>query len=61
MPIAFSDPDGERDGVPLWLCPNCNDYKPLQEYAWKKRKGYYSGQVGLVQARLLQFLPADVD
>ena len=44
MPVALSDPDGERDGVPLWLCPNCNDYKPLHEYAWKKRKDIIPGK-----------------
>jgi hypothetical protein len=30
MPVALPEPDGERDEVPLWLCPNCNEYKPLQ-------------------------------
>jgi len=44
MPVALSEPDGERDGVPLWLCPNCNEYKPLQEYSWKKRKDIIPGK-----------------
>ncbi len=44
MPVVVPEPDGERDGVPLWLCPNCNDYKPLQEYAWKKRKDIIPGK-----------------
>jgi len=38
MPVALPEPDGERDGIPLWLCPNCNEYKLLQEYSWKKRR-----------------------
>jgi hypothetical protein len=44
MPVALPEPDGERDGVPLWLCPNCNEYKPLQEYSWKKRTDICPGQ-----------------
>jgi hypothetical protein len=38
MPVALPEPDGERDGIPLWLCPNCDLLKPLEEYSWKKRR-----------------------
>lgn len=44
MPVALPEPDGERDGVPLWLCPNCSKYKPLQEYGWRKRDDICPGQ-----------------
>ena len=44
MPVVIPEPDGEREGVPLWLCPNCQKYKPLQEYAWKKRTDICPGQ-----------------
>ena len=26
--VAIPDPDSERDGIPLWLCSNC-ELKPL--------------------------------
>ena len=44
MVVALPDPDGERDGVPLWLCPNCNNYKPLQDYDWRMRKDIIPGK-----------------
>ena len=30
MPVALPEPDGEREGIPLWLCPNCSKYKPIE-------------------------------
>ena len=44
MQVALPEPDGERDGVPLWLCPNCDKFKPLEEYGWKKRDDICPGQ-----------------
>jgi hypothetical protein len=44
MPVALPEPDGEREGVPLWLCPNCSKYKPLEDYGWKKRDDICPGQ-----------------
>ena len=44
MPVALPEPDGERDGIPLWLCPNCDKYKPLEEYGWNKRTDICPGQ-----------------
>ncbi len=38
MPVALPEPDGEREGIPLWLCPNCDQLKPLQDYGCKKAK-----------------------
>jgi len=34
MPVALPEPDGEREGIPLWLCPNCDKFKP-----WKTTGG----------------------
>src|SRR6266566_10035172 len=44
MPVALPEPDGEREGIPLWLCPNCDQLKPLQDYGWKKRNDICPGQ-----------------
>lgn len=44
MPVALPEPDGEREGIPLWLCPNCDQFKPLQDYGWKKRDDICPGQ-----------------
>jgi hypothetical protein len=44
MPVALPDPDGEREGIPLWLCPNCDKFKPLQDYGWVMRTDICPGQ-----------------
>jgi hypothetical protein len=44
MPVALPEPDGEREGIPLWQCPNCQLFKPLEDYGWKKRKDICPGQ-----------------
>jgi hypothetical protein len=44
MPVALPEPDGEREGIPLWLCPNCDQLKPLEDYGWKKRNDICPGQ-----------------
>jgi len=44
MPVALPEPDGEREGIPLWLCPNCDKFKPLQDYGWNMRKDICPGQ-----------------
>jgi hypothetical protein len=44
MPVAIPEPDGEREGIPLWLCPNCSQFKPLEAYGWKKRNDICPGQ-----------------
>ena len=44
MPVALPEPDGEREGIPLWLCPNCDQFKPLQDYGWNMRKDICPGQ-----------------
>ena len=44
MPVALPEPDGEREGIPLWLCPNCSKYKPLEDYGWRKRDDICPGQ-----------------
>ena len=44
MPVALPEPDGEREGIPLWLCPNCDKFKPLQDYGWNVRKDICPGQ-----------------
>jgi hypothetical protein len=44
MPVAIPEPDGEREGIPLWLCPSCSKYKPLEDYGWKMRKDICPGQ-----------------
>ena len=44
MPVALPEPDGEREGIPLWLCPNCQRFKPLEDYGWKKRNDICPGQ-----------------
>jgi hypothetical protein len=43
MPVALPEPDGERDGIPLWLCPNCDKFKPLEEFGRKKRNDIFQG------------------
>src|SRR5215475_14790458 len=44
MPVALPEPDGEREGIPLWLCPNCDKFKPLQDYGWNVRTDICPGQ-----------------
>jgi hypothetical protein len=44
MPVALPEPDGEREGIPLWLCPNCDKFKPLEDYGWRMRKDICPGQ-----------------
>jgi hypothetical protein len=44
MPVAISEPNAERDGIPLWRCPNCQLFKPLEEYGWKKRDDICPGE-----------------
>jgi hypothetical protein len=44
MPVALPEPDGEREGIPLWLCPNCDKFKPLEDYGWNMRKDICPGQ-----------------
>jgi hypothetical protein len=44
MPVALPEPDGEREGIPLWLCPNCDQFKPLQDYGWNMREDICPGQ-----------------
>jgi hypothetical protein len=34
MPVALPEPDGEREGIPLWLCPNCD-----RSSRWKPTAG----------------------
>ena len=44
MPVALPEPDGEREGIPLWQCPNCDKFKPLEDYGWRMRKDICPGQ-----------------
>ena len=37
MPVALPEPDGEREGIPLWLCPGCAKYKSVEDCGWPKR------------------------
>jgi len=38
MPVALPETDGEREGIPLWICHNCDKFKPLEDYGWRMRK-----------------------
>jgi hypothetical protein len=49
MPVALPEPDGEREGIPLWLCPNCDQFKPLEAYGWNMRKDI-SSHAGAIAA-----------